>query len=484
MSGFQTKKPLVALVLTGAVMLGCKPLKVSSDKSESSGACPEGSVDASGFCIKDGIIYLLHDVRLPEKQTSAQTSIMAFPKQTFVKGDRIYAFGRFSFTKSGAGGLQTLGFNLGEKAVGSSSTQFVGDQDGGVLVSRNVLAHEVSETIETSLVLKALPSQPAQSDGSDGGLLLFRTSRISEALATAGSAEGVGPYFVHDMIDSDKLVAASVKTGGPIDVLNIARSDSKVVDIALLRSGVSWEPAAGSASACEGVAVTWHLSSGDSKILSEGPYIISSSRPLASASMQVVARRQPERALDKFKLTASLDTGGRPERAGCVLKINEPSTLSVVLFRSTSDLLNNIQNARYLHRIGSVSAAAARFPSNASGPPIETLLQFNWDHLRSDSLLSDVLITLGAEDRVKATKAYIQLSRAPDSLSSHLGQAVLKGPDRPRTLTIFDMATEANLNSQTRFYLTGMGFNDDSKPVILDDAKIHFMHFRRLSDNL
>lgn len=483
-SVFCTKKPIVVLALTGASLFACKPLKVSSEKSDSSGACPVGSVDASGFCIKDGIVYLLHDVALPEAQGSAQTTVISFPKQTLVKGDRVYAFGRFTFPKSSSGALQSLGFHLGDKAIGSSSTQFVGDQDGGVLVSRNVLAHEVGETVETNLVLKALPSQPAQSNGSDGALLLFRTSRISEALATSGKAGGAGPYFVSDMIDADKLLATDVKVGAPVDVLNIVRPDSKLVDIALIRSGVSWEPASGSASACEGVSVTWHLSSGGNKILSEGPYLISASRAFGSAAIQAVARSQPERPLEKFTLTASLDTGGRADRSGCILKINEPSTLSVVLFRSTAELLSDIQNARYLHRIGGVSAAAARFPSNASGPPIATLLQFNWDHLRSDSLVSDVLITLGSEDRVKATRAYIQLSRAPDSLSSHLGQIVLKGPDKPRTITIFDMATETNLNSQTRFYLTGMGFNDDSKPVILDDAKINFMHFRRLSDNL
>jgi hypothetical protein len=98
--------------------------------------------------------------------------------------------------------------------------------------------------------------------------------------------------------------------------------------------------------------------------------------------------------------------------------------------------------------------------------------------------MTDVAVTMGAEDRVNLTKAFLQLSRAPDSLSSHLGKITLKAPDRPRSIHIFDLAAERNLNDQTRFYVTGMGFNNDSKPVILDAAQIFYLHFRRLSDQL
>ena len=99
-------------------------------------------------------------------------------------------------------------------------------------------------------------------------------------------------------------------------------------------------------------------------------------------------------------------------------------------------------------------------------------------------LLVDVGVNLAAEDRVKPTRAFLQLSRAPDGLSSHLSKSVLKAPDRPRNLTITDMAIENDMSALTRFYLTGMGFQDDAKPVTVKEGQMNFMHFRRIGDHL
>jgi hypothetical protein len=476
---------LPALVLLSASQLiGCKPLKVSSDKSKSLGACPAGSIDASGYCIRDGLIYLLHEARSSEVNTSNSTTTLNFGKFSFIKGDRVYAFGRFSFAKVGSGVLQTLGFKLGETSLGASSTQFVGDQDSGVMVSRNTVAQEISENADTTFSLRALPTQTGISGGSDGALLIFRPSQISEAVAAAKNGSGTGTYFVSDLIDSDKLLASEVKASETPTLISASTADSKSSDLTLIRSGFSWEAAVGKTAACDGVLVTWHLNVDGKKLISEGPYALTASRPIGSASMQALSRGGGGAKTQNVTLTATLDTGGRSERTSCVLKVGEPSTLSVVLFRSTSELLSEIQNARHLFRLGGVAAPAGRFASNSSGPPIETILQFSWDHIRSDVLMTDVAVTMGAEDRVNLTKAFLQLSRAPDSLSSHLGKITLKAPDRPRSIHIFDLAAERNLNDQTRFYVTGMGFNNDSKPVILDAAQIFYLHFRRLSDQL
>lgn len=461
--------------------MSCKPLKVSADKTQSVEPCPSGSIDASGYCVKDGIIYLLHGIIPSEPHTGSTTNTISFGKHSLVKGDMLYAFGRFSFPKSGVGSLQTLGFHIGENAVGAASSQYVGDQDSGVMVSRNVLAHEVGVNVETSLTLKSLANTPALANGSDGGLLLFRSSRLSEAIEIAKKSERPDSYFVADLIDSDKLLTSEIKPGDSLPLLNISLASAKIGDQALVRAGFSWEPATGKGAACEGIAVTWHLNAGGKKISSEGPFLVNSNRPMGSAALQALSREDVAGTTQTYSLTATMDAAGRND---CILKITEPSTLSVLVFRNTSEILTDIQNARYLHRIGSVAASSGRLASNASGPPIETLLQFNWDHSRSDSLLTDVLIGLGSEDRVKPTRSYIQLSRAPDSLSSHLGKVVLKSPDRQRSVTIFDLATENNLNKQTRFYLTAMSFNDDSKPVVLGEAQIFFMHFRRVSDQL
>ena len=478
---FRQQIGIFALALPVGQIFACKPIKVSADKTQSVEACPAGSIDASGYCVKDGTVYLLHEITSSDANAASSTNALSLGKHTFVKGDQLYAFGRFSFAKSGSGNLQSLGYYLGNSAIGASTTQYVGDQDGGVMVSRNVLAHEITENIDATVTLKALNSQPALASGSDGGLLLFRSTRLSEALASARKNESTSSFFVADMVDSDKLLASEVKPGESGPILNITLSSVKSADQALIRSGFSWEPAPGKASACEGVSITWHLTAGGKKLLSEGPYLVNTNRPMGSAAMQVLSRNSEASIAQGYALTATLDAAGRND---CVIKVSEPSTLSVMVFRTVSELLTDIQNARYLHRIGSVAASAGRLASNASGPPIETLLQFHWDHVRSDSLMMDVLIGLGSEDRVKPSRSYLQLSRAPDSLSSHLGKVVLKSPDRPRGLAIFDMATENNLNTQTRFYLTAMSFNDDSKPVIMDEAQIYFMHFRRLSDQL
>jgi hypothetical protein len=186
----------------------------------------------------------------------------------------------------------------------------------------------------------------------------------------------------------------------------------------------------------------------------------------------------------RIALKAKIDTGNKVERNSCVLKISEPTTLSVMVFRPIIDLPAEIQNARYLHDLGVVTAQPGKFSSNQSGPPIETLLTLNWDHIRSDALLTDTKVTLAAEDRIQKTKAYVQLSRAPDGLSSHIGKSVLLSPDRPRTLMITDMSLEQELTTKTRFYLTGMAFNNDAKNVLVNEAQIFFMHFRRIGDRL
>lgn len=476
---------LPALVfLSASPLIGCKPFKVSSDKTKSVGACPAGSIDASGYCVRDGLIYLLHEARTSEASSGNSTTALSFGKFSFIKGDRVYAFGRFTFAKVGSGVLQTLGFKLGETSLGASNTQFVGDQDSGVMVSRNTIAQEISDNADTTFSLRALPTQAGVSGGSDGGLLIFRPSQISEAVAAATNGTGAGTYFVSDLIDSDKLLSSEVKVSESPTLISASTADSKPSDLVLIRSGFSWEAASGKSAACDGVLVTWHLNVDGKKVLSEGPYALTTSRPLGSASMQTIHKGGGASKTQNVTLTATLDTSGRSERASCVLKVGEPSTLSIVLFRSTAELLSEIQNARHLFRLGGVAAPAGRFASNSSGPPIETILQFSWDHIRSDVLMTDVAVTMGAEDRVNSTKAFLQLSRAPDSLSSHLGKITLKSPDRPRSLHIFDLAAEKNLNDQTRFYVTGMGFNNDSKPVILDGAQIFYLHFRRLSDQL
>jgi hypothetical protein len=467
--------------LTSALGFACKPIKVSSDKSQAMEACPTGSIDASGYCVKDGTIHLLRDIRLAEGSSSATVNNLSFGKQSFLKGDKIYAFGRFSFPKSGTGTSQTLGFQLGDLAIGSSTTQFVGDQDNGIMVSRTALAHEFSEAVETILSLKSMGGQDALKSGSDGVLLLFRAARISEVTELASKDPASASYYVTDTIDTDNILSPDIKVGENPSVLKVALASSMKNDASLIRAGFSWEPASGKTAACDGVSVTWHLIADETKIMSEGPYFVGQNQLMGSAVLQAIVRGQDADLQKGVSIGATINGEGRSD---CVLKVTEPSTLSVIVFRPASELLTDIQGARYLHRMGSVSAPIKRLATNSGGPPIETVLQFNWDHLRSDSLVTDIYLGAASEDRVKPSKLFVQLSRAPDSLSSHLGKVMLKSPDKNRTMTLFDLATENNLNTQTRFYLTAMGFNDDSKPINLNESQIHFLHFRRVSDQL
>jgi len=464
---------------------GCRPLQVKADKPKDSGVCPPGLVMANGFCVKDGTVFLLNVAANSAVQAGSTTTTISFGKQSLFRGDKIFAYGRFSFPKIGSGSSVSLGFRLGSNAIGATSTQYVGDQDAGTMLARHALAYEVADNTDAPISLVASTGAAATSSGSDGGLLVFRATQLSDVLKSNHLIEGAPPYFATDALDSDKInVQDLTPASSGSSIISISAAGGKSSDLALMRAGVSWEIAPGKTNVCEGVSLTWQFLDGGKEVFTEGPYVLGATQSMGSTAMQFLHRELSDGQSRRLAVSAKIDTGGRADKASCVIKVTEPSTLSALIFRPVAQLQAEIQNARYLHDMGSAVVAAGRFATNASSPPIENIHQYNWDHLRSDVLLMDVGVNLAAEDRVKPTRAFMQLSRAPDGLSSHLSKSVLKSPDRPRNLTITDMAIENDMSALTRFYLTGMGFQDDAKPVTVKEGQMNFLHFRRIGDHL
>ena len=353
------------------------------------------------------------------------------------------------------------------------------------MLARHALAYEVADNTDAPISLASSNGVPATSSGSDGGLLVFRASRLSDVLEPHHPIDGAPPYFARDALDSDKLnVQDLTPASSGTAIISISSTGGHASDLALIRAGVSWEIEPGKTNDCEGVSLTWQFLDGGKEVFKEGPYVVGANQSMGSTAMQFLHRDLSDGPSRQLALSAKIDTGGRADKASCVIKLTEPSTLSALIFRPVAQLQAEIQNAKYLHDLGSAVVAAGRFATNASSPPIENIYQYNWDHLRSDVLLVDVGVNLAAEDRVKPTRAFLQLSRAPDGLSSHLSKSVLKAPDRPRNLTITDMAIENDMSALTRFYLTGMGFQDDAKPVTVKEGQMNFMHFRRIGDHL
>ena len=472
----------VGLYLTSS---GCRPLQVKADKPKGSGACPPGLVMANGFCVKDGAVFLLHMAANAVTQAGSTTNTISFGKQELFRGDKIFAYGRFSYPKSGSGSSVSLGFRLGSNAIGATSTQYVGDQDAGTVLARHALAYEVPDNTDAPMSLVASAGAAATSSGSDGGLLVFRATQLSDVLKSNHLIDGAPPYFATDAMDSDKLnIQDLTPASSGSSIISISSTGGKASDLALMRAGVSWEIAPGKTNVCEGVSLTWQFLDSGKEVFKEGPYVVGANQSMGSTAMQFLHRDLIDGPSRQLSLSVKIDTGGRTDKASCVIKVTEPSTLSALIFRPVAQLQAEIQNARYLHDLGSAVIVAGRFATNPSSPPIENIHQYNWDHLRSDVLLMDVGVNLAAEDRVKPTRAFLQLSRAPDGLSSHLSKSILKSPDRPRNLTITDMAIENDVSALTRFYLTGMGFQDDAKPVMVKEGQMNFMHFRRIGDHL
>ena len=482
-------RSIVTSVATGTATValliasGCRPIKIDKSNTGSAAGCADATLDVGGTCIKDGFVYLLQDAVAGKVEQSGGKTLLAFGKQSLVKGDKLFATGKLSFAKTASGSNAALNYQLGSANVGASSTQFIGDSEA-ISVAHHTLTYQVNETSESPVTLVAGITSPSVSS-SDGSLLIFRQTQLSQALDPRIQKDGAPPYFAAEMLDNDKLKASDLKVNSvSTTLIELEPKNLKPNDILFVRSGSAWDIAEGKGNACEGSSVSWSLAVDQKEITSDGPQLISASHPIGSSSLQSIYKSVSGATSVKIALSAKIDSGNKPERNGCVLKIADPTTLSVIVFRAIAHLPADIQGARYLHDMGSVQAPAGRFSSHQSGPPIETLLNFNWDHLRSDTLLTDTHVTLAAEDRLQQTKAYVQLSRAPDGLSSHVGKAILMSPDKPHTIAITDMALGQDLTTQTRFYLTGMAYSNDSKNVIVNEALIFFMHFRRIGDRL
>ena len=483
-SSNQTQFVFVGLIAIFTISSACRPLKLNGTRNvvRASGDCTESPKNIPGTCLADKSIYLLH--------SSTQGSIdpktpntLNFGKQNLIKGDKLFAFGRFSFPPTGRGSSVGIVFQANNVNLSPPLTQYSGDQSAGVSAARSSLYYQVPEALEAPVLLRSLPASPMLASSSEGGLLIFRETKLSEAFSGKQSLDPES-LFPADMLDSDKLLNRDVTiSSSAVPLLKIEKQTSRSHDLVLLRAGVSWQIAEGKTNDCLGVGVTLQLSADNIETTSDGPFYMGLGQTTGTSSMQFLKNIGDDPQPKEFSLSIKADKSSRAGATNCVFKILEPATISAIVFRPVSEFRAEMKTAMYLQDSGVVtSGAATRFATSVSGPPIETILNFNWDHNKNDTLLTDVNVTLGAENRVQPTKVFVQLSRAPDGLSSHIATKTLQSPDHPRNLTLSDFAIEENASAQTKFYLTGMGFDNDAKPVAVNAAQIIYMHFRRVME--
>ncbi len=479
-------KPAVALstaVTLVSAIFGCRPVNIDKSNKASSADCGASATSVGSTCIKDGFIYLLQEAVTGKLETSAGKSSISFGKLSLVKGDKLISNVRLTYPRGSAAAKTTTTFQIGTTTVGSPSTQFVGDSDT-VSVIRQSMTHQVSDSADANVALSIAGSSAVPSN-TESSLLVFRQTQVAYALDAKVQKPGMPPYFAADMLDTDKVKVTELKINSIADsIIEIDSKNIKSGDFLLVRSGTTWSIAEGKTSACEGASLAWTLNLDQKELSQDGAHTVSQARAVGSSAMQTVYKIPAGANPARLTLSAKLTVGTSADRNNCSLKITEPTTLSAVIFRPLNELPNEIQTARYLHEMGVVASEAAKLPTHPSGPPIQTILSLNWEHLRGDALLTETLVHVAAEDRLQSSKIFLQLSRAPDGLSSHLANMMLIDPDKPRALSIFDLAIEGDLATQTRFYLTGMGYNNDSKNISINDAKILFMHFRRIGDKL
>ncbi len=467
-------------VVVSVLHLSCRPVEIdkTAKPTQKTVTCEEPSVAVGNTCIEDRYLHLLSEVALGSLKSTSTGSTVSFGSLGLVRGDHLFAVGHAIFPKiSATPTTAQLSFSVGDKSSGPTWNQFIGDRD---TVARHVLVHQIPETTTAEVKLQVTGTTTAPKDAG-GTLLVFRKTQLSQALRSKSVPTSGDQYFVSTLLDTDRLTQRDIKPGSTT-ITEITATSVKKDDLLWLRAGTGWQVGEGKTNACQGISLTWSLQIQGKNAAIDGPYSVDTSAIIGSSSIQAIYKIPEDGDSLPVQLIASISGGTSAERDQCTLKITEPTTLSVVSFRSTKHLVANLNQALYLQDLGLVEAQPTKFLSNPSGPPIETLLSLNWEHKQGDALLTDTQATLAAEDRILPTRAFAQLSRAPDGLSSHLGQAVLMGPDKPRGLYLTDLTPVQPLAGQTKFYLTAMAYHNDSKYAYMNAARIVFLHFRRIGE--
>lgn len=186
-----------------------------------------------------------------------------------------------------------------------------------------------------------------------------------------------------------------------------------------------------------------------------------------------------------FELTA---TGVKP---GCQLNLLEPATLTVFIFSPLEYFKLFEKSAKFLVDVdlddGAVNTSGedgqSRINTMVSGPPVVTLRRKDIDLTTGDIVLVAGSVEVVAEDRIGETSAWMQVTRSPSGLNSHLNVQSLAIDGGPDTLEIFDWAPAAMGPGKMRFYLNLMGTSENSKPVEFSSPKVRLFQFGSIAPN-
>ena len=292
------------------------------------------------------------------------------------------------------------------------------------------------------------------------------------------SLKAVSGHFLREIVDTDKVLSQNVTMGNtPVAVLRTGKVNLESGDLLMVRGGIAIETRRESSAACGGLVATPQLRTGSGLAPLAGEATRLDAPAIRGTMMMSSLARVATTGEVTFEVAIS---GNKPTCAATVL---EPATMTVMIFSPISRLAAWKTTARFLDRVidsnQGVNAATKRIATAPSGPPIETLASLDWVHGDEDTALVLASAATTAEDRLAETTSWIQISRAPTAISSHLNAVSLTAGQGAITQNIFDWATTVGQSGTTTFYLVAMGTGENSKPLSIAKPSIRIAHFRR-----
>lgn len=285
-----------------------------------------------------------------------------------------------------------------------------------------------------------------------------------------------GGWFLRDAADADRVVAKDFKAAATgVAVLKIPQKDFAQGDYLLVRGAVPLEVKPEERVVCSGLSAALQVrAEGVSKPLVGGKASFDQLSLHKTVTLQAMVR-----VVDASSLSLELAVIG--DKPACNLKVLEPATFTVLIFSNMTRLADFSSSAKLLVDAFSSNAgdfaAPERVTTAKAGPSIVTIARKEWRHQKDDFLLVDASVTLSAEDRISETSGWLQLTRSPSGLNSHLQVNSQTAQDGPLLRNLQDWAYSPSGEGRTTFYLNIMSTGENEKPIGVKEPSIMFLHF-------
>jgi hypothetical protein len=328
----------------------------------------------------------------------------------------------------------------------------------------------------TELVKEQTVTRPKVTLDSQIEMYFRSIQRISQNSADPASSAG---WFLRDAADADRIV---VQEFNPVPagtaILKLPKKSYARGDFILLRGAIPLEVRSEERMACNGLSVIPQVRvEGFSKPLSGGKTTFDPPSARKTVSIQAMARIVDDG-------NHSFEFGISGDRGACKLKVLEPATFTILVFSELRLLANFSSVAQFLVDASGSSAsdfsAPERVITSRSGPSIVTLARKDWRHNKGDFLLVDASVSLMAEDRFAETSGWVQLTRSPSGLNSHLQVNSQTAQEGLQLRNVNDWAFAPSGEGRTTFYLNIMSTGENEKPLAIKDPSIVFLHFGKI----